>query len=68
MKLYYKYSDYLKNKYNARVYKLPVNLPVTCPNRDGNISHGGCTYCGEDAAGFECLSNSLTVKKKIENI
>lgn len=65
MKLYYKYSDYLKNKYNARVYKLPVNLPVTCPNRDGNISHGGCTYCGEDAAGFECLSNSLTVKEQL---
>ena len=28
--LYYKYSDYLKNKYGEKVYKLPVNLPVTC--------------------------------------
>ena len=26
--LYYKYSDYLKNKYGEKVYKLPVNLPV----------------------------------------
>lgn len=25
--LYYKYSDYLKNKYGEKVYKLPVNLP-----------------------------------------
>lgn len=31
--MYYTYSDYLKNKYHEKVYKLPVNLPVTCPNR-----------------------------------
>ena len=31
--LYYPYSDYLKEKYHEKVYKLPVNLPVTCPNR-----------------------------------
>ena len=30
--MYYTYSDYLKNKYHEKVYKLPVNLPVTCPN------------------------------------
>ena len=29
--LYYKYSDYLKNKYGEKVYKLPVNLPVNMP-------------------------------------
>ena len=27
--MYYTYSDYLKNKYHEKVYKLPVNLPVT---------------------------------------
>jgi len=66
MNLYYKYSDYLKNKFNAKVYKLPVNIPVTCPNRDGTISFGGCTYCGEEAAGFECLLNSFSVKEQLD--
>ncbi len=66
MSLYYKYSEYLKNKYNVKVYKLPVNLPVSCPNRDGRISSGGCTYCGEEGAGFECLSGSLPVKNQLE--
>ena len=28
---YYAYSDYLKEKYHEKVYKLPVNLPVTVP-------------------------------------
>ncbi len=65
MELYYKYSDYLKNKFNSKVYKLPINLPITCPNRNGTIGFGGCTYCGDEAAGFECLSNSLSVSEQL---
>lgn len=63
--LYYKFSDYLKNKYGAKVYKLPVNIPVTCPNRDGSISGKGCIFCGEEGAGFENLSSSLDVKEQL---
>ena len=40
--MYYKYSDYLKEKYDEKVYKIPVNLPVSCPNRDGTCGQGGC--------------------------
>lgn len=65
MKLYYKYSDYLKSKFNTKVYKLPVNIPVTCPNRNGTISFGGCTYCGDNAAGFECLPNFISVNEQL---
>lgn len=64
--LYYKFSDFLKNKYGEKVYKLPINLPVTCPNRDGKISHAGCIFCGEEGAGFENLSNTLSVTMQIE--
>lgn len=31
--IYNRFSDYLKNKYGTKVYKLPVNLCTTCPNR-----------------------------------
>ena len=37
MALYRTYSDYLKEKYNEKVYKIPIALPVTCPNRDGTL-------------------------------
>lgn len=59
------YSEHLKNKFGEKVYKLPVNLPGTCPNRDGNVSVNGCTFCDEDGSGFECLSNELSVRKQI---
>lgn len=63
--LYNEYSKYLKKKYGEKVYKLPVNLPVTCPNRDGSLGVGGCTYCAEVGAGFEMLENTLSVKEQI---
>ncbi len=65
-KRYNVYSQYLKNKYGEKVYKLPVNLPVTCPNRDGTVGCGGCIFCGEEGAGFENLSKTIQVKEQIE--
>jgi uncharacterized protein len=64
-KIYNEYSVYLKQKYGCKVYKLPVNLPVTCPNRDGNLSFGGCSFCGEIGTGFEMLDNSYTVQEQL---
>lgn len=64
--LYYSYSDYLKQRYGEKVYKLPVNLPVSCPNRDGNLGVGGCIFCGAQGAGFEDLSNTLSVKEQLQ--
>ena len=55
--MYYTYSDYLKNKYHEKVYKLPVNLPVTCPNRLNGAC--GCDFCAEQGTGFEALNHQL---------
>lgn len=60
---YYKYSDYLKSKYGVKVYKLPVNLPLTCPNRlHGNT---GCTFCADVGTGFEALPETMTVREQL---
>lgn len=63
---YLNYSSHLQKKYGCKVYKLPVNLPGTCPNRDGNVSVNGCTFCDEDGSGFECLPNHMSVAKQID--
>lgn len=63
---YFTYSQYLNRKYGERVYKLPVNLPGTCPNRDGCVGVGGCIYCGEEGAAFENLPNTMPVREQIE--
>lgn len=64
---YYKaYSSYLKEKYGEKVYKLPIALPVTCPNRDGTCGRGGCTFCGEIGAGYENLPKTMTITEQID--
>lgn len=59
------YSEHLVRKFGTKVYKLPVNLPGTCPNRDGKVGTGGCIFCDEEGAGFQCLPNSYSVSRQI---
>lgn len=63
---YRTYSQYLKEKYGEKVYKLPVNLPITCPNRDGTVGVGGCIFCGDVGAAFENLPCTMDIKEQIQ--
>ncbi len=42
---YTNFSDKLKELFGARVQKLSIDAGFTCPNRDGHIGVGGCTFC-----------------------
>ena len=62
-KFYYrKYSDYLRDKYGEKVYKLPINLPITCPNR---IMGSGCSFCAEIGTGFEAMHADIPVAEQL---
>ncbi len=66
MENYKKYSDFLKKFYGEKVYKIPINLPITCPNRDNSLSVNGCTFCGEIGVSYECLPSEMSVKNQLE--
>lgn len=63
--VYNTFSEYLINRYGEKTYKLPVALPVSCPNRDGNCGVNGCTFCGEIGTGYENLPATMTVTEQI---
>ena len=44
-------NDVLKAQYGEKVYKLSLSSGCTCPNRDGTLSVGGCTFCSEGGSG-----------------
>ncbi len=60
------YSNHLFELYGEKVYKIPVNLPGTCPNRDGTLATGGCIFCDGQGSGFECLSSEMSVSEQLE--
>ena len=43
------YAGYFRRLFGCRVQKLSVNAGFTCPNRDGTIGEGGCTFCNNGA-------------------
>jgi len=46
---YNAYGPFLKEQFGCRVYKVIVDAGFTCPNRDGTVAVGGCTYCNNDS-------------------
>lgn len=46
---YNSYSGYFRRLFGARVQKVAVDAGFTCPNRDGTLARGGCTFCNNGA-------------------
>ncbi|MEW6333444.1 MAG: TIGR01212 family radical SAM protein [Thermodesulfobacteriota bacterium] len=44
-KRYYDLKSCWRNRFGCRVHKLPIDAGLTCPNRDGTLTVGGCLYC-----------------------
>lgn len=44
-------SDYCKEKFGIKVYRLALSSGATCPNRDGKVGVGGCSFCSEKGSG-----------------
>ena len=48
-KRYNSFVGYFKRKYGERLQKIVLDAGFTCPNRDGKVGRGGCTYCDNAA-------------------
>ena len=50
-KRYHTYNYFLKTKYQGKIAKVSLNADFTCPNRDGRVGVGGCTFCSSKGSG-----------------
>lgn len=64
-KRYNQFSAFLKNKFNAKVYKITLDAGFSCPNRDGTISTGGCIFCDGSGSFSQAHSNTLSIENQI---
>lgn len=53
-------NRHLEETFGCKVYKLSLSTGCTCPNRDGKISRGGCTFCSSGGSGEFGQPCSLT--------
>jgi radical SAM protein (TIGR01212 family) len=60
------YSEYFKHSIGYRVQKLTIDAGFTCPNRDGTIAYGGCSYCNNDAFNPSYNNPSKSITQQLE--
>ena len=58
-------SQALKEAYGEKVYRLSLSSGCTCPNRDGTLGTGGCTFCSEGGSG-EFAAEPVPLKEQLE--
>lgn len=59
---YKDFGDFLREHFPGKMQKLTVNAGFTCPNRDGTLGTGGCTYCNNRSfsPGYALVRESVT--------
>ena len=60
------YAGYFRRKFGCRVQKLSVDAGFTCPNRDGRLSTGGCTFCNNGAFTPSYCTPSKSIRQQID--
>jgi hypothetical protein len=60
------YSHYCRTHFGGRIQKLPVDAGFSCPNRVSR-THGGCTYCANNAFSPSYLAENKDIATQLEN-
>jgi radical SAM protein (TIGR01212 family) len=63
---YNSYTDWFSTLFGKRVQKVSINAGFTCPNRDGTLGSGGCTYCNNEAFIPAYCTPDISVTEQLE--
>lgn len=63
---YLKFGPWLTEKVGCKVQKISINAGFTCPNRDGRVGYGGCTYCNNQTFNPEYCKTEKTITQQLE--
>ena len=67
-KPYYSLDYYLKKTFGEKIYKVALDGGMSCPNRDGTVSTGGCIFCSNGGSGDFAIKHNKdnNITKQIE--
>ncbi|CAM3240839.1 TIGR01212 family radical SAM protein [Lactococcus hircilactis] len=68
IKRYTTWNEYLRGRFGEKIFKVPIDAGFDCPNRDGKVAHGGCTFCTVSGSGDMILEpeSPIDVQFKVE--
>jgi hypothetical protein len=62
---YYDFNTYLRSLFGCRVQKITLDAGLSCPNRDGTVSRGGCIYCNARGSGTGAAARGLSITEQL---
>ena len=66
-KRYYTLDYFYKHKFNSKVFKVSLDMGLSCPNIDGKVGTGGCIYCSNGSGEFAGDKNK-SIKEQFEDV
>ncbi len=63
---YNDFSSWIRKKFPFRVQKISIDAGFSCPNRDGNVGIGGCTYCNNQTFNPNYCDRHKSVTEQLE--
>lgn len=63
--LYKDFGTFLQEHFDTKVQKISINAGFTCPNRDGRVLRGGCTYCNNASFNPDYCKPEKTVAQQL---
>ena len=60
-KPYYSLDYYLKKTFGEKIYKVALDGGMSCPNRDGTVSTGGCIFCSNGGSGDFAIKHDIVI-------
>ena len=64
--MYRTLSQHYRSRFGCKVYKLAIDAGFTCPNRDGTVGTGGCTFCSDSGGGDFAEKSCTSVSEQLE--
>lgn len=58
------FGSVCKKRYGSRIKKLTIDAKFTCPNRDGTLGRGGCTFCNVASFSHE-MGTELSIAQQL---
>lgn len=66
MNYYNDFGTWIRKQFPFRVQKISIDAGFSCPNRDGKISSGGCTYCDNRTFNPSYCDRKKTITEQLE--
>ncbi|CGE88772.1 radical SAM family protein [Streptococcus pneumoniae] len=64
IKSYNTLNDYYRKLFGEKTFKVPIDAGFDCPNRDGTVAHGDCTFCTVSSSGDTIVAPDAPIREQ----